>query len=172
MRRRAAIQVLLAAGVAGGRAAAARAPDKTDLFVRGTAGYAYYRIPGLVVTARGTILTYCEARLDSRHDWSTLDVVMRRSTDGGDTWNQPCKVSHVEGPKSENPTAVAAGYGQPYGPTYNNPVAITGRDGTVHLLYCLEYMRCFHARSQDDGKTFSKPVEITPVFERFRSEFD
>ena len=63
---------------------------------------------------------------------------------------------------------IAAGYGEPYGPTYNNPVAIADRDGTVHLLYCLEYMRCFYARSEDDGRTFSVPVEITDVFEQFR----
>ena len=35
--------------------------------------------------------------------------------------------------------------------TYNNPVLIADRDGTVHLLFCLEYMRCFYQRSTDDG---------------------
>lgn len=171
MNRRRTIQVLLAAATPGVRAADASV-DKQDLFVRGHGAYAYYRIPGVVVTSRGTILAYCEARLNSRHDWSTLDVLMRRSIDGGDTWSDPYRVSHVEGAKEENPAAVAVGYGRPYGPTYNNPVAVADREGTVHLLYCLEYMRCFYSRSDDDGETFSKPVEITSVFEEFRREFD
>jgi sialidase-1 len=36
--------------------------EKTDLFEAGKGGHKLYRIPGLVVTARGTVLAYCEAR--------------------------------------------------------------------------------------------------------------
>lgn len=170
--RRVAVQAMLAANLPLAQAQSPAAPDKTDLFVRGTGDYAYYRIPGVVVTNNGTVLAYCEARKHGPHDWNTLDVLTRRSVDGGNSWSKPYKVSHVSGPKSENPAAVAVGYGRPYGPTYNNPVAIADRDGTVHLLYCLEYMRCFYVRSEDDGVTFSSPVEITSIFEQFRSEFD
>ncbi|MGC3966856.1 MAG: sialidase family protein [Pirellulales bacterium] len=56
--------------------------------------------------------------------------------------------------------------------TYNNAVGFADRDGTVHFLFCLEYCRCFYIRSDDDGQTFSKPVEITSAFEKFRSEYD
>jgi sialidase-1 len=42
----------------------------------------------------------------------------------------------------------------------------------VHALFCLEYARCFYVRSDDDGLTWSKPVEITKAFDAFRSEFD
>jgi sialidase-1 len=55
--------------------------------------------------------------------------------------------------------------------TYNNPVAIAGHDGTVHFLFCLEYMRCFYMRSEDDGVTWSKPMEITAAFDPFRPEY-
>lgn len=147
-------------------------PEKIDLFHSGKGGYAFYRIPGIVVTAKGTALAYCEARLNDRSDWSTMDVLMRRSTDGGRTWEAPYKVSEVPNPEPENPVAVAAGAGKPYGPTYNNPVAIADRNGTVHLLFCLEYMRCFYSRSDDDGQTFSAPVEITNVLAGYRNEYD
>jgi sialidase-1 len=50
----------------------------------------------------------------------------------------------------------------------NNPVAIADRAGPVHFLYCVEYGRCFCMRSDDDGLTFSKPIEITPALAGFR----
>ena len=40
----------------------------------------------------------------------------------------------------------------------DNPVAIADREtGAVHFFYCLEYMRCFYMRSDDDGHTWSWP---------------
>src|SRR5712691_3917248 len=36
---------------------------KIDLFTAAEGGYKLYRIPGIVVTKRGTVLAYCEARL-------------------------------------------------------------------------------------------------------------
>jgi sialidase-1 len=62
--------------------------------------------------------------------------------------------------------------GGPDEQTVNNPVAIAAQDGTVHLLYCVEYMRAFHIRSDDDGVTWSAPVEITSAFDQYRSELD
>jgi sialidase-1 len=56
--------------------------------------------------------------------------------------------------------------------TYNNPVLIADRDGTVHMLFCLEYMRCFYQRGADDGVSWSTPVEITNAFEKFRPAYD
>ena len=38
-------------------------------------------------------------------------------------------------------------------------------------LFCLEYMRCFYMRSDDDGVTWSKPVEITSAFEDFHKVY-
>ena len=37
-------------------------PVTSDIFTGNTGGYAIYRIPGLVVTSKGTLLAYCEAR--------------------------------------------------------------------------------------------------------------
>ena len=56
--------------------------------------------------------------------------------------------------------------------TYNNPVAFANRDGSVQFLFCLEYCRCFSLRSDDEGVTWTKPVEITATFDKFRSEYD
>lgn len=61
-------------------------PVKTDLFAAGEDGYATYRIPGSVVTGRGTILAYCDARKDGIGDWADIDIALRRSADGGRSW--------------------------------------------------------------------------------------
>ena len=153
---------------------AAAEPDleKIDLFEANTEGYALYRIPGIVVTSRGTVLAYCEARRTGKSDWDTIDIMLRRSTDGGCTWRPRQKIADVPGPKQKNAVALAQKLASPDDVTYNNPVAIADRDGTVHFLFCLEYARCFYLRSEDDGRSWSRPVEITKAFDAFRPEYD
>ncbi len=153
---------------ASGEAAASPFLEQTNLFASGREGYALYRIPGVVVTAKGTVLAYCEARRTGS-DWADMHVLLRRSTDGGRTWGERCNIASVSGPKPKNPVRQNA---NPDEITYNNPIAIADRDGTVHFLFCLEYMRCFHQRSLDDGVTWSKPVEITGAFDAFRPAYD
>lgn len=146
--------------------------EKQDLFTAGEGGYALYRIPGIVVTKKGTALAYCEARKDAKGDWGPIDIVMRRSTDGGKTWLPRQTVVHVEGDLPVNPVATAQNLDKPGDNTTNNAVAFADKSGAVHMLYCLEYMRCFYIRSDDDGVTWSKPVEITSTFEQFRPQYD
>jgi sialidase-1 len=124
--------------------------EKIDLFEAGQSGYAVYHIPGVVVTSKGTVLAWCEARKKGG-DWDAIDILLRRSTDDGKTWSEPRKVADVAGPKKKNPFALAIKSVKPDDVTYNNPVLIADRDGTVHFLFCLEYMRCFYSRSTDDG---------------------
>ena len=129
-------------------------PVTQDLFTAGEQGYMTYRIPGLLAHGK-TVLAYAEARRDGFGDWADIDVVMRRSTDGGKTWG---------------PLRVLADSGKE---TMNNPVAIPGaKPGEIHFLYCVNYARAFHMKSTDGGLTFSKPVDITAAFERLRSAYD
>jgi sialidase-1 len=155
-----------------GRPAAAAEPflEKQDLFVAGQGGYARYHIPGLAVTARGTVLAVCEARKKGG-DWDAIDILLRRSADDGKTWDAPRRVTDVPGPKAKNPAALALKDVRPDDVTYNNPVLIPDRDGPVHFLFCLEYMRCFYCRSDDDGLTWSTPVEITAAFGAFKPAY-
>ncbi|HUQ93913.1 MAG TPA: sialidase family protein, partial [Bryobacteraceae bacterium] len=142
--------------------------EKQDLWMSGQGGYAIYRIPGMAVTAKGSILAWCEARKTGRGDWGPIGLMLRRSNDGGRTFSPPVQVGQLPGPHKKNPMALAQKLADPDAVTYNNPVGIAGRDGAVHFLYCLEYMRAFYTRSGDDGQTWSAPVEITGAFEEFR----
>ena len=66
--------------------AGAADPVQTDLFVSGQAGYHTYRIPSLIVSPKGAVLAFCEARKSGRGDAGNIDMILRRSTDGGMTW--------------------------------------------------------------------------------------
>lgn len=150
----------------------AEEPQRQTIFQSGQGGYAQYRIPGIVVTRKGTILAYAEARKSLRGDWNTIDIVLRRSTDNGRSWSPSRLIAQVDGPKSKNPVALLQNLANTNEVTYNNPVAIADRkSGAVHFLFCLEYMRAFYMRSDDEGQTFSKPVEITAAFDSFRPEY-
>jgi sialidase-1 len=140
-------------------AAAAAAPrlEKQNLFAARTGGYFNYRIPGLVVTKRGVVLASVEARRGHGGDYDDNDVLLRRSLDGGRTW--------------EKPRLVVANKTYGPGPVSNFVLLADHRDGAVLALYCYDYRRLFLLRSQDDGVTFSPPVEITPAFEQFRPEY-
>ncbi len=63
-------------------------PLGKPLFVSGRDGYDTYRIPALAVTGQGTILAFCEGRKSSRSDTGNIDLLMKRSTDRGQTWSE------------------------------------------------------------------------------------
>jgi sialidase-1 len=133
--------------------AAARV-EKTLLFEAGDGGYAVFRIPGIVVTTEGTVLAYCVGR-KTPSDWADIDIYLRRSTDGGQTWEPRKKLGDTGTSTVDNPTAI-----------------VDRKTGAVHMLYQVDYARAFYMRSDDDGQSFSEPVEITSVFEQFRGEYD
>ncbi len=144
--------------------------EKSDVFPPAFNGIARYRIPGIVVTTKGTVLAYSEARRNSSSDWGEIEVHLRRSTDGGKTWQTPQHTAHSGARLEGNPHKKGDGESEQ---TVNNPVAIVDREtGAIEFLYCINYARCFSMRSTDDGLTWSKPVDITPSFEPFRSKYD
>lgn len=149
--------------------------EKQDLFVVGdNPAYNIYHIPGIVVTAKGTVLAWCEARKrpSGVSDWDDIRILLRRSTDDGKTWSEPKSIADVPGPKKKNEFAMRMKNVDPNDVTYNNPVLIADKDGTVHMLFCLEYMRVFYQRSDDDGLTWSTPTEITQTFDAFKKDYD
>jgi sialidase-1 len=158
-------------------AARAAAPflEKVHLFEENTDGFVSYRIPGLVVTAKGTVLVFCEARKYSGLDWGEIEIHQRRSTDGGRSFSPARQVAHLGPRLPRNPANADQPPGKVIGDsgqqTVNNPVVIADRDGTVHFIYCVEYMRTFYVRSTDDGLTWSRPVDITGTMDGFRPEW-
>lgn len=114
----------------------------------GQSEYALCRIPGILVSSRGTVIVYYEARR-SRGDWAMMDILMRRRTGAG----------------FSAPAALAQGTHEH--PTVNNPVMAEDAHGTLHFLYCEDYGtrggRILHRKSGDDGQSWSAPEDITPA---------
>jgi sialidase-1 len=95
----------------------AAAPTSLRLFHSGQEGYPRYRIPSLLMTAKGSVLAICEGRKDGRGLTGNIDIVIKRSVDNGRTWN---------------PLAVVADDGEH---TLGNPCAVVDRrDGRIWLL--------------------------------------
>ncbi len=100
-------------------------------------------------------MAFTEARIGTSSDWADMDLLLRRSTDNGKTW-QPMQV--IAPRKKGEPT--------------NNPTPIVGEDGTIHLLFARDYARAYYTRSTDDGLTWTEPIDITGVFDGFKSEYN
>lgn len=117
----------------------------SDVYVGGKDGYYAYRIPALLVSGQGTVLAFCEARKNDAGDNGNIDLVVKRSFDGGLTWQ---------------PQQLLCGAGDEG--TYGNPVPVLDRmTGAIFLIFCREAQQVFYVKSTDDGATFSPPVDIT-----------
>ncbi|MGW4567442.1 sialidase family protein [Streptomyces sp. NPDC004561] len=135
--------------------------DVTVPFRAGREGYASFRIPAVVATGSGALLAFCEGRAGSAADHGHIDIVLKRSTDGGRTWG-PLEVA------ARNGTGLA---GNPA------PVVLdTGRILLVHIRAAAsateaailrgrvaeaDGRRVWVQHSDDEGATWSPPREIT-----------
>ncbi|MFO0967000.1 MAG: exo-alpha-sialidase [Gemmataceae bacterium] len=140
--------------------APARDIVQRPVFESGKEGYHTFRIPSLLVTPKGTLLAFCEGRKNSSSDTGDIDLVLKRSTDGGKTWG-PMQIVWDDGAN-----------------TCGNPCPVVDRKtGVIWLLLTHNFgadteakivagtskgkRTVWVAQSEDDGLTWSRPVEIT-----------
>lgn len=155
--------VLCALSVCG--AESADLPPLVDVFVGGQDGYPAYRIPALITTKRGTLLGFAEGRASLR-DHAENDIVLKRSVDGGRTW-EPLQVVDEDGSNAlNNPTAVVVRETgrvllmyQRYAKGFDEHKAEPGHDGP-------RICRTFITHSDDDGVTWSEPLDVTGQVKR------
>ena len=131
-------------------------------YVSGEGGYAQYRIPAVVRTWRGTLLAFAEGRHTTAGDSGDIDVVLKRSADGGCTWSPLQVVADGKGDTRGNPAPVVD-------PRTGDIVLVTSyNDGSVSEAQIMrgqvtkaQSRRVFVQRSRSDGRSFTAPQEIT-----------
>lgn len=133
---------------------------RMKLFQAGRGGYHTYRIPAIVRTPKGTVLAFCEGRKGGRGDAGDIDILLRRSEDGGKTFSAPQVVWDDDANTCGNPCPV-----------------VDAETGTVRLLMTWnrgddtegeiihgkskDTRRVFVTHSTDEGKMWAEPTEIT-----------
>jgi sialidase-1 len=141
--------------------------EQVDVFRAGEGGYHTYRIPTIVTAADGSLVVFAEARKENRGDpgLGDIDLVARRSSDGGRTWSA---MQLVDDPgvkwAASNPTPVLDRTNKRLWVLYNRWEPGHGtessRPGTMNNQVW--------ARSSDDhGKTWSAPRDLTRAVRDF-----
>lgn len=157
--------VLPGVPAATGEAVSSHKLQQTDLFTSGTNGYHTYRIPALIVTRKGTLLAFCEGRKKSRSDSGDIDLLLKRSEDAGKTWSRQQVVWDDSGNTCGNPCPVVD---QQTGSIWLLMTWNRGddRESAIKKNTSKDTRRVWVSRSDDDGDTWSKPLEITDTAKR------
>lgn len=144
---------------------ATAAPELTDVFVAGQDGYHTYRIPAVVVTTNGTALAFCEGRKINRNDSGDIDLLVKRSTDGGKTWSAQQVIWSDAENTCGNPAPVVD---QTTGKIWLLMTWNAGfdKEDQINYLKARDTRRVFISHSADDGLSWAKPVEITKVVKK------
>ncbi|MET7903571.1 sialidase family protein [Streptomyces sp. NPDC005355] len=134
-------------------------------FRAGAERYASYRIPAVVATRAGTLLAFAEGRVASSADYGRIDLVLKRSADGGRTWGPVQVVARNGTGTAGNPAPVVLEGG-----------AHDGRIVLVHVrsaasatedrirrgeVSAADARRVWLTHSDDEGVAWSKAREIT-----------
>jgi sialidase-1 len=129
-------------------------PASYEVFKAGAEGYDCFRIPAVIKGPNANeLLAFAEGRYtgSSCSDIGDVDVVMKRSMDGGKTWSAS--------------TVVVRGYGQTKDNAVPFVIPSTGRIVVLSQMQCGTPTTCGRiprvSYSDDDGKTWTAPKDLT-----------
>lgn len=130
------------------------------LFTSGTYGYHTFRIPSLLVTRTGHLLAFCEGRRNGGGDSGDIDILLRRSDDGGQTWSPLQTVWADPGHTCGNPCPVVDRHSGAISLLLTHNLGtdtereiINGESEGTRTVWL--------TRSDDDGHTWSPPKNIS-----------
>jgi sialidase-1 len=141
-------------------------PVHMPVFRNGEGGFACYRIPAVITAPNGDILAFAEARRHSCADFGNVNIVMRRSTDNGSTWDDMTVVAFYDTLQAGN-AAPVTDMMDPRFPGgrifmfYN-----TGNNHEYQVRTGEGYREVWYVTSLDNGHSWSDPVNITSQVHR------
>jgi len=134
--------------------------EETNVFVSGIDGYHTYCVPSVIVTSGGTLLAFCEGRKEGRGDAGDIDMVLKRSFDGGKTWG-PMQLVWDD---AENTCGNACPVvDQDTGTIWLLLTWNRGEDGEREIIagQSKDVRHPYVCCSTDDGKTWSTPIDLS-----------
>jgi sialidase-1 len=138
----------------------------TTVFESGTEGHKIYRIPAIVALPNKTLLAFCEGRVNGSGDFGDINIVLKKSTDGGATWSALSTVIDYNNLQAGNPAPVVD-LTDPRYPAgriflfYN-----TGNNDEYSMRMGKGIREVWYVTSIDEGATWSAPVNITAQVHR------
>ena len=126
------------------------------VFKSGTDGYNTYRIPAIVMSKKGTLLAFAEGRVNHSGDHGNLDIVLKRSTDGGKSWSDLVMVQDDGNNQCGNPAPVVD---RKSGRIFLLSNGSTASEGAV--MQGKATRECYIQYSDDDGLTWSPRRNIS-----------
>jgi sialidase-1 len=136
------------------------APVQVEIFRAGEGGYASYRIPALITSAKGTLLAFCEGRRNSASDTGDIDILLRRSFDNGKTWSPVQKIADMGENTIGNPTPVVERKtGKVFLLLTHNPGNTTEKQ--IINAEARAGRSVWIMSTSDDGATWTEPKNIT-----------
>ena len=132
-----------------------------SVFVSGKDGYKSFRIPAIVKAKNGELFAFCEGRVNGSGDFGNIKIVLKRSQDNGKTWSALQIVASNDSLQAGNPAPVVDLTDQrfPQGRIflfYN-----TGNGHEMEMRKGKGHRDVWYKTSIDNGKTWSKPTDIT-----------
>lgn len=76
------------------------------VFQSGLEGHLSYRIPAMIRLPNGTLLAFCEGRVNGSGDFGDINIVMKKSEDGGKTWSALQTLVDADSLQAGNPAPV------------------------------------------------------------------
>ena len=147
--------------------ATAAEPEVAEVFASGRDGYKSIRIPSVVATKAGVVLAFAEGRA-ANADQAANDLILRRSIDGGRTW-EPTQLVADDGDNSlNNPCAVIVREtGRVFVMFQSYPAGASERSGQIQPgLEGPNVVRNLLVWSDDDGRAWSPAMDVTKTTKR------
>jgi sialidase-1 len=152
--------MILAAGVASAQVPEASGEAAVPLFANHD--QAFYRLPSLLVTGKGTVLAAGQKRIGSNGDFAPSSLVLRRSSDGGRTFGPEQTLFERSGACTFNGNLVED---RQRATLFACFIAFPQAERTTWFQqHWMPQGGGFSlVKSTDDGQTWSAPVEVMPL---------